>query len=401
MGGLQIAQAAVLDEGDAAPRELELQQVRVVPGAGEHRLLAQEHPALARRQHPVTDLDGLLGLIAAEDELRALAPLAGGSQRLGEADLRLGGDGVGDVEQRLGGAVVALQQHRAGAGEPLRETEDVIGGCRPEAVDGLEVVADRGDRRAVAGQRLDDLDLQLVDVLVLVDEHMVKAGGQPRPGLRVARQRAPEDEQVVEIEDAERPLARRVAAKQAGQVVGVLGAPRKRLVDHLAHRPLGVDRPRIDVDQRLLAGKPAARLGMSLFLAHEVDHVRRVPGIEQAEVRAQSQGRRVGAHEPVSHRRERCPRRSAGRRSRDGRPVIAAARAIISRAARRVKVKQQHPLGRDAVLDQPRHPGAQRRRLARARPGEHQQMTAGVLGRGPLLGVEGGAPGGRRCRCRP
>ena len=50
MGGLEVAQAAVLDERDLAASQLELQQVAVVRGAHQHRLAAKIHLALARRR---------------------------------------------------------------------------------------------------------------------------------------------------------------------------------------------------------------------------------------------------------------------------------------------------------------------------------------------------------------
>ena len=60
VGGLEVAQSTVLDEWDLAAGELELQQVAVMRGPHQHGLVAQLDPLLARLEHPLTDLVGLL-----------------------------------------------------------------------------------------------------------------------------------------------------------------------------------------------------------------------------------------------------------------------------------------------------------------------------------------------------
>ena len=69
MRRVEEAQAAVLDERDVAPGELELEQVRVVAGAEEHGLLLQFHPLLARREHALADRVSLRDFVARLDEL--------------------------------------------------------------------------------------------------------------------------------------------------------------------------------------------------------------------------------------------------------------------------------------------------------------------------------------------
>ena len=70
----QVADAAVLDVGDAAAVELELEQRRVVAGAHQHRLLAQRHATFVLGEHALGDLARLLGLVAAEHELAVVRP---------------------------------------------------------------------------------------------------------------------------------------------------------------------------------------------------------------------------------------------------------------------------------------------------------------------------------------
>ena len=153
----------------------------------------------------------------------------------------------------------------------------------------------------------------------------------------VDHQRAPEHEQVVEVEHAERALARRVAAEQPHERVGVLGAPREVLVEHLAQRPLRVDGARVDVDQGRLAREAPRALGVPVLLAHEVEHVGRIARVEQGEVGREAQRGRVLAHEPVRDRVERASEHAA--RAPAGR--AARARSTISRAALRVNVSSR------------------------------------------------------------
>jgi hypothetical protein len=64
VGGLQVAQAAVLHERDGAAGELELEQRRVVRRAHQHRLPLQLDARLARGQDAVGDGVGLARLVA-------------------------------------------------------------------------------------------------------------------------------------------------------------------------------------------------------------------------------------------------------------------------------------------------------------------------------------------------
>ena len=55
------------------PVDLDLEQVAVVRGSEQHRLLLQAHASLAVIQYALDHVAGLLGLVAYGDELRALA----------------------------------------------------------------------------------------------------------------------------------------------------------------------------------------------------------------------------------------------------------------------------------------------------------------------------------------
>ena len=68
--GLQELQPAVLHERDVAPRQLHLEQVRVVRRAEQHGLLLQRDALLAMLQHAPAHEVALLGLVQARAEDR-------------------------------------------------------------------------------------------------------------------------------------------------------------------------------------------------------------------------------------------------------------------------------------------------------------------------------------------
>jgi hypothetical protein len=111
---------------------------------------------------------------------------------------------------------------------------------RAERVDRLEVVADRGDVAAAQGEAVDDRDLQSVDVLVLVHEHVVERRGDVCAGVLVAHERSPQDEQIVEIDRAEGALARGERLEERPEDVEVLLAPREAPGHDVAQRSLRV-----------------------------------------------------------------------------------------------------------------------------------------------------------------
>ena len=193
-------------------------------------------------------------------------------------------------------------------------------------------------------------------------------------------------QQVIEIEHAQRSLARGVAAQDLGHGVEVLLAPGKQLRDDLAYRALGVDGPGVDAGQRLLARKPPLAGRMTELVADEVQHVGGVSGVQQAEVGRQPERARIAAHEPVPDGVERATRHLA-----DGGPLAHQRGGAVDHLARRAprEGEQQDPLRVGALVEQRRDPRAERRGLAGSGAGEDQQGAAPVLGGEPLLGVQG------------
>ena len=88
VGGLEVAEAAVLHVRDPTTRQLELQEVAVMGGTHEHCLASQRDPVLPVDEHPFADRGDLRVLVAAADQLRSsrrarpMSAAAPGSRRV-------------------------------------------------------------------------------------------------------------------------------------------------------------------------------------------------------------------------------------------------------------------------------------------------------------------------------
>ena len=197
-------------------------------------------------------------------------------------------------------------------------------------------------------------------------------------GDLVGGQRTPVQEQVVEVEHSQRPLAGRVRLEERGHRFDVVLAPREVLGDDAGQRLLGVHRARVDVEQRALLREAPLALRVPVLLADHVDQIRRVAGVEHPEAGRQVECGGMHAHEAVRNGMERPAQYAAGPR-RHGNQRARAPQHLARRAAGE---REQHdPLRRHALGHQPGHPRAQRRGLAGARAGQDQQRAAGVGGR--------------------
>ena len=68
--GFEKLQPAIFDEGDVAPRQLDLERPAVMRGAEEHRLRLEQVARLAVGEHAVDDVARLVALGRHGDELR-------------------------------------------------------------------------------------------------------------------------------------------------------------------------------------------------------------------------------------------------------------------------------------------------------------------------------------------
>ncbi len=305
-------------------------------------------------------------------------PLGGGQQPGAEASGGAQHDGVGR------GAV--------GARELRGEVEDAAHLRAAEAVDALVRVADGDEVATVAGQRPEQGDLAGVGVLVLVDEDEPVALAQlglVHPGLQ----------------------------HRAAQQVGVVGgALRVEVVEVAGHEPPG----RLHLDQPVLGAQGGQLLGLQPLLPGAREHrphlageppggdgaaealgpaVRLVDGREQlgehhvllgGRQQAQRSGVQLGGGVvPQQREREGVEGRAGhlghGAAEPRGDPVAQLLRGLAGERQRehrgRVEATLLDP------LDDRLH---QRRGLAGAGAGQHEQRPAGVLHDGALVLVEGG-----------
>ena len=163
-----------------------------------------------------------------------------------------------------------------------------------------------------AAQASHDVDLQAVDVLVLVHQHVVEGVGHARSDHIVGRERAPVEEQVIEIEQGQLALARPVGAERLRERLAVLGTPWKRLGQDLRQRRLGVDGARVHVEHRLGARKTPSTRGVTLLLAHHVEKIGGVLGVEHPEARIETERGGVKANHAVGDRVKRAAHDAAG-----------------------------------------------------------------------------------------
>ena len=180
VGRLDELQPAVLVEGDVGPGQLGFQQHAVVRRPEQHGLPPQVDARLAVLQNRADDVFGLVRLVLAVDQPRPLALGALGPEVLGISFAGQPDHAVRGLEDRLRAAVVLLQGDDRGVLVVLGEIEDVPHRGRAEGVDRLGVVAHHGQPLALGRERVEDVGLERVGVLVLVDQDAIE---QPADGV--------------------------------------------------------------------------------------------------------------------------------------------------------------------------------------------------------------------------
>ena len=109
-------------------------------------------------------------------------------------------DGVGRVEDGLGGAVILLELDDFDLGEMLFHVEQVGDFRAAPAVNALVIVADDAQVAMLLRQRLHQLELRGVGVLVFIHHHVavLRAAGASASGCSLEKPQREQD-QVVEI----------------------------------------------------------------------------------------------------------------------------------------------------------------------------------------------------------
>lgn len=111
----------------------------------------------------------------------------------------------------------------------------------------------RRPRRSAAtrtAQGCQQVHLECVDVLVLIDTHVVELAGKNTTQAHVASRGAPAQQQVNAVEHPQRPITGDVAATARGHVLYAVRRPGRDLIAHFGQRTQGVDRTRVQIQQR-------------------------------------------------------------------------------------------------------------------------------------------------------
>ena len=281
----------------------------------------------------------------------------------------------------------------AAPGNWAGKSEHVAHGGGPEGIDGLTVVADDREGSAVASQEPNDVALDEIGVLVFVDKHVVVGVGEDGPEDLVAGGRPPVEEEVVEVQQAPTALVRGVLVEDRADERLVLLNPGEDTRQHLGQGLTGVDDPRVDVEQRVLARQPPAghfRLARGHRQPGQLHQVGRVTGVEHAETAGQSEAGAVLAQQPVGD----------GVKSARVDPAAHLGTDQVSEAPDQLvggppaESDEQDPIWRYAGFDDPGQAGHEGPGLAGARSGHDEQGRAIVLHRGQLRRIQPSIVGG-------
>jgi hypothetical protein len=155
----------------------------------------------------------------------------------------------------------------------------------------------------LATQGEHDLRLQRIGVLIFVDQHMRELARGFQPSGRLG-QRAPEQQQIVVVEQVLSALATGVDGKDVANAVHLLGTPRVGELEHRAQTKAGVDHPRIDRHERVLAREATLALldhAELQLAANQIQQVGHVGLVEHSEVGREAQRSTVQPKQTIGH----------------------------------------------------------------------------------------------------
>ena len=312
MRGFEKFQAAVFDEGNVAPRQLQLERVAVMRASEQHRLAFERHAAFARLENARDDVFGLRLVVGDSHVVRRDGRrLLVVRSTLRYCRVPFGHQRVRRIEHALRRTVVVFERddRRRRGRSPARtdpESRGCCRPCRPKRIDRLRIVADDGDAVAVPAEALQDLRLQHVRVLILVDEDVIELAADLGREPLVAHHRVPVEQQVVVVERLVRELLLDIRAIELRELRLPFGAPGKQRVERLGERPLRVDAMRIDGEARVFARKALLGFREAELVAQHVHQVGGVAAVEHAEARVEADGCGVPANQPIGDRVERA-----------------------------------------------------------------------------------------------
>ncbi len=300
-----------------------------------------------------------------------------GPKVLDEALGRKRDDGVGGAEDGARGAVVAVERdHAGGRIEGAGKIKDVAHRGGAKRIDRLRVVADDGQAPSARSERQHDFALESVGVLVFVDQQMIESGGDLGRDRRLGQHLREIEKKIVVVEHVLPLLGVDVSGEQFAQGALVRRDPGKPFAERRPKLAARVDDPRIDGEAGRLGGEALVPVRQPRLMPGPVHQIGRILAVVNGELRIKPEPRRILAQQPradgVESARIGRRRRGRGLRSKTPRQQPLDAPAELRRRATRER-RQHDPLRIGAGEDERGDPVREHRRLARPRPGDHEQ----------------------------
>jgi hypothetical protein len=156
----------------------------------------------------------------------------------------------------------------------LFEIQDVTRFSSTERVDRLCIVSDDRNSFVVSAQRLQNIYLQSVNVLVLINQYVIERTSKPWAQPIIKGGSSPEQEKVVEVNHASSPFAGDVAAANLDYLLHKVVCPRRHCRGYRRDRAPSVYGSRIEVEEKRLAWEPlAGGLRVATLFSNEVNDV--------------------------------------------------------------------------------------------------------------------------------
>ena len=254
----------------------------MVCGAHQNCLFFEGDAFLSVREELLAHRRHLSILVGTSDEARAHSGLTVRSVKHGGEPLRsFSTHAVGHVEDLLARSVIGVENHSPCSREDLFEIQDVTGLGSTERIDRLRIVSDDRDSLVDSAQRLQNIYLQSVDVLVFINQYVIERTSKPWAQPIIKGGSPPEQEKVVEVKHASSPFAGDIATTNLDYLLDDIICPRRHCRGHRRNRPPRVHGSRIEIQQKCFAWEPlSGGLRVATLFSNQVNDVGSIGRVE-------------------------------------------------------------------------------------------------------------------------
>ncbi len=351
----------------------------------QHRDLVQLHALIAQLQNPLRDKLRLLPAVLERHQRRLqILPLPRRAQLLLKL-LHVRRDGrIRHCQHLRHAPVVQLDLEDLRIRIPLRKREDVFKIRAAPRVDRLRIIAHHHQVAMLARQRVDEVRLDLVRILILVHEDELKLPPIETRHLRMLLQHPQRLlQQVVEIHRVRRLLLLLVARVHPFDLLQQRQEIRELLRQHLVHRPLRVDRETEEIRQHIRLREPNLLRINPRTRHHRRDQIPLILPIQNREPARITEHAPMPPQHPVADGVKRpAPKPARIHRQQIRHPIEHLPRRLV-REGQEQNVPRVHP-----ILEQVSHAISQRPRLPRPRARDHQERPRRSRHRRMLLRIQ-------------